>query len=144
MLCDLCGLKINYQPQRSQSTQRGKTLGQFMRIGAFLFGIVFLALGIAGWTAADGYLLSALKINGWLTALYLITGLTACVVGFLKRHWALLYFQILGIAYALLAIMGFVYGEQDILGLFASSIPNAWLHVIAATNALILGYGSNH
>lgn len=114
-----------------------------MRICAFLFGIVFLALGIAGWTVTDGYLLGVLKVNGLLTALYLITGVTACTVGFLQRNWVLLYFQILGIAYALLAIMGFVYGELDILGLFASNLPNAWLHVIAATNALILGYGSN-
>ena len=115
-----------------------------MRICAFLFGIVFLTLGIVGWTAADGYLFGVLKINGWLCALYVMTGLSACIVGFLQRDRALLYFQILGLAYALLAIMGFVYGEQDILGLFASNLPNAWLHVIAATNALILGYGPDH
>ena len=115
-----------------------------MRICTFLFGIVFLTLGIIGWTATDGYLLGALKINGWLSTVYIMTGGSACIMGFLKRGLALLYFQILGIAYALLAIMGFVYGEQNILGLFASNLPNAWLHVIAATNALIIGYGSNH
>ena len=115
-----------------------------MRICAFLFGIVFLVLGIAALSAVGGYLFVVLKVNGWLCALYMITGLTACTVAFLKKNWTVLYFQIFGIAYSLLAIMGFVYGELEILGLFSSNLSNTWLHVIAATNALILGYGSNH
>lgn len=114
-----------------------------LRFFAFLFGAVFLSLGIAGFADTDGYLLGVLRFNGWLNVLHTLTGLTACAVGFMEIEWVRLYFQICGIVYSLMAILGFVYGEQNILGLFASNPSNTWLHVIAATNALILGYGSN-
>jgi Domain of unknown function (DUF4383) len=113
-----------------------------MRFCAFLFGIVFIGLGIAGFLTVDNYLFGVLSINRWLNSLYIATGLVMCVIGFMKIKWITLAFQILGIAYALLAVLGFVYGEQNILGVFASNPANTWLHVIAATNALILGYGS--
>jgi hypothetical protein len=111
-----------------------------LRFCAFIFAAVFLALGITGFAAQDSYLLGRLHVNSSLNAIYILTGAAAGSVGFMSRDTLRLYFQIVGFCYGMLALLGFVYGEQNLLGVVAGSPTNTWLHVIAATNALILGY----
>lgn len=116
-----------------------------MRIFAFVCGIVFLTAGMARWVPSlteHGYLLKIFKVNLPLNTLYLITGLGGLLAGFLGKSSVLLYFQIIGILFAIGAILGFIYENTNILGIFASNIANTWMHVIVATAALILGYGS--
>jgi hypothetical protein len=41
-----------------------------------------------------------------------------------------------------LGLLGFVYGEKEILGIFANNRQDTWLHIILAISALILGYSA--
>ncbi|MFZ0565297.1 MAG: DUF4383 domain-containing protein [Chlamydiales bacterium] len=111
-----------------------------MRTFAFIYGIIFLVVGILGFTTNYGA--DYFHFNVWLNTLHLASGAAAFVLGFWSRFAARLYFQIIGIVYALLAILGFIYEEKNILGVFASSSANTWFHVLIAIAALILGYGS--
>ncbi len=115
-----------------------------MRTIAFLFGLILIALSIAGYLSPEGLLFGVFRVNFWLNLFHGLTGIFACLIAFLKIEWVRLYFQLFGVAYAILAILGFVYGERDIFGIFASNLSNTWLHVIIATNGLILGYGSDN
>jgi hypothetical protein len=113
-----------------------------LRFFAFLFGCAFIALGIAGFnTSEEGLLFGVFKVNLWQNALHLLAGIIACIVGFMSPRAIRLFFQIFGILCGLLGIMGFVYEDQNILGIIANNPAMTWLHIIAATNALILGYG---
>lgn len=116
-----------------------------MRIFAFLIGIFFLLIAIAGnmpHMTENGYLLKIFKVNLPINFLHLITGICGFLVCWIGSSASRLYFQIAGIIYAITAVLGFVYGSTNILGIFANDIANTWMHVIVAICALILGYGS--
>jgi len=112
---------------------------------AFLFGIIFLIVGIAGFIpqiTENGFLLKIIKVNFSFNVLHVLTGICALIVFFLNHSACQLYFQIVGILYAIHALLGFIYEREDILGIFASNIANTWMNVIIAIIALILGYGA--
>jgi len=116
-----------------------------MRAFAFLFGIVFLVIGIAGFipeVVHEEYLVEVFHVNIWLNLLHVFSGVIAFFVGFIGRKSSRIYFQIFGVLYAILAILGFVYEDKDIFGILSSNAPDTWFHVIMATAALIVGYGA--
>jgi hypothetical protein len=112
---------------------------------AYIIGIIFLIIGIAGFApnlVVDEHLAAVFHVNIWLNTLHVISGALAFIAGFLKRVIVRLYYQIFGVLYAVLALLGFIYGEKDILGFLANNNPDTWFHVIIAIACLILGYGS--
>lgn len=111
-----------------------------MRAFAFIFGIVFLTMGVLGLAIPDNPWISLFHFNFAFNALHIVSGIIALVVGFLNRFALRLFFQMSGVLYSILAVLGFVYGDKGISGLFSSSIQGIWFHVIVATSALILGY----
>ena len=116
-----------------------------MRAFAFIFGIMFLLIGIAGFVpdiVPNDRLAEIFRVNLWLNMLHVASGVFAFIVGLMGRTSTRFYFQLVGILYGILAILGFVYAERDILGIFASNSPDTWFHVIMAIAALILGYGA--
>lgn len=116
-----------------------------MRSFAFIFGIIFLIIGIAGFIpdfVSNNRLAQVFHVNIWLNSLHVVSGAFGLIVGFINKVVSRLYFQIIGVLYAILAILGFVYGTKDILGIFASNTPDTWFHVIIAIAALVLGYGA--
>jgi hypothetical protein len=52
------------------------------------------------------------------------------------------FFQIFGVVYALVAVLGFYYGDQPILGLISNNMADVWLHVVLAVAMLFLGFGA--
>lgn len=116
-----------------------------MRAFAFIVGIIFLIVGIAGFIPqiiTGGHLAQVFRVNIWLNILHVVSGFLAFVAGFSPRMLVRLYYQIFGVLYSILAILGFIYGEKDIFGFLASNNPDTWFHVIIAIACLILGYGS--
>lgn len=83
--------------------------------------------------------LTVFHVNYPLILLYIFSALFGFISGFFKRNLLHFFFQIIGSFYALLALLGFIYVEKEILGIFASSPANTWIHVILAVGALILG-----
>ena len=107
------------------------------------FGVVLFLIGllacIPGLTL-DSYFLGVFKVNLATNALHLGTGL----IGYLLSHSNLrackIYFQIFGLIYGVVAILGFGYGDADILGYFANNMADTWVHLIICLLTLYLGF----
>ena len=111
---------------------------------AVAFGVVFLAVGLLGFVPAltpDGHLLGLFHVNALHNVVHLASGAVALWAGMTSEQNSKLYFQIFGVVYALVAVLGFVYGDEPILGVIPSNMANTWLHVVIAAAALYLGFG---
>lgn len=110
---------------------------------AIIFGIFFILFGILGFipsVAPMNMLFGVFSANALLNIVYLISGIIALWTGFTSTHASKLYFQIFGIIYALITILGFIAGECYILGIFANNMANNWLHLVIAVIALWVGF----
>ncbi len=111
---------------------------------ALVFGVVFVAVGLLGFVPAaapEGHLLGLFHINPLHNVVHIASGAVALWAGLTNERNAKLYFQIFGVVYALVAVLGFVYGDQPVLGLVANNAADTWLHVVIAAVALYLGFG---
>lgn len=110
---------------------------------AIVFGVVFLVVGVLGFVPAltpNGHLLGLFHVNPLHNVVHLGSGAVALWVGLTSERGAKLYFQIFGLVYAVVAILGFIYGDRPILGLVANNAAGTWLHVVIAVAALYLGF----
>ncbi|TMG94268.1 MAG: DUF4383 domain-containing protein [Betaproteobacteria bacterium] len=111
---------------------------------AIAFGIVFIIVGILGFVSAvtpNGLLLGYFEVNPAHNVVHLATGVVALIVAFASEKAMRLFFQIFGVIYALVALMGFFMGNQPLLGIVAINAADNWLHVLIAIVALYLGFG---
>ena len=113
---------------------------------ATVFGVVLLLVGILGFvpgvTNSDGMLLGIFHVNALHNIIHLLSGAVALYAGMTSAKTSKMYFQVFGIIYLLVAILGFVYGDKDILGLVSSNMADTWLHVVIAVVALYLGFAA--
>lgn len=113
---------------------------------AIVFGVILLAVGALGFvpgiTTDDGHLLGLFHVNAVHNIIHLASGAVALWAGLSSLKASRLYFQVFGVVYALVALLGFVYVDQDILGLVASNTADTFLHVAIAVVALWLGFGA--
>ena len=110
---------------------------------AIAFGIVLLLVGILGFVPAatpDGKLLGIFAVNTMHNIVHVATGVVALIAGFASERGAKIFFQVFGVIYAVVALLGFVYGEQLLLGLVSNNTADTWLHVAIALLALYLGF----
>jgi hypothetical protein len=110
---------------------------------ALVFGVVFVAVGLLGFVPAaapEGHLLGLFHINPLHNVVHIASGAVALWAGLTNERNAKLYFQIFGVVYALVAVLGFVSGDNPILGLVANNAADTWLHVVIAAVALYLGF----
>ena len=117
-----------------------------LRIFAILFAIIFLLKGILGFIPSyivNGYLWHIFPANFESNVVYIVLGVLALCVVFPKESYAILYFQICGVILGIWAVLGFVFKENAIFGLFTNNQANTWFHVIFAVISLILGYSTN-
>jgi hypothetical protein len=114
-------------------------------------GLVLVAVGIAGFfwgssfavgTSAgveQGFVLGTLAVNGWHNLLHLITGAIGLAVAG-SYAAARLYALTLGLAYAVLALLGAVAASDDALvGLLAINTEDNILHVLIAAAGMGAG-----
>jgi hypothetical protein len=116
-----------------------------LRLFAIIFGIAFLGAGILGFSpeyAPNNFLLGSFHVNAVHNLVHIITGVFALWVGFSSFYATRLFFQIFGVVYLLVAILGFYYGENHIFGLIANNIADAWLHLTIAITSLFFGFCS--
>ena len=112
---------------------------------AILFGVVFIAIGILGFVPAiapDGMLLNIFHVNTAHNVVHLATGIVAllCAMGGVGASRT--FFQIFGIIYANVAILGFVKGDDINIWIISNNVADTWLHVVIAVVSLFLGFGS--
>ena len=112
---------------------------------SIIFGVVFLAVGVLGFvpgiTTSDGHLLGLFHVNTLHNVVHLLSGAVALYAGMTSGEAARWYFRVFGVVYAAVAALGFVYGDNAILGLVANNMPDTLLHVVIAAVALVLGFG---
>ena len=110
---------------------------------AMIFGIVAIAVGLLGFVPAlspGGKLLGLFDVNPAHNMVHFVTGIVALVVGFASEKASKTFFQVFGIIYAVVALLGFVYGDRPLLGVVSSNLADTWLHVVIALVALYLGF----
>ena len=108
-----------------------------------IFGVILLILGILGFVpreTPEGYLFGVFHVNPAHNWLHILTGIIAIFCGkcdVASRR----FFQIFGVIYAIIAILGFFHGNHPIFGILANNQADNVLHVIIAIIALYLGFG---
>ena len=118
-----------------------------MKTAAIVFGAIMLVAGIAGFVPAlgpDGKLLGLFAVNGVHNMIHIVTGVAAIACGMASDIAARRYFQIFGVVYALVAVLGFFHGEQPLLGIVAHNNADTWLHVAIAAFALYMGFAGRN
>jgi hypothetical protein len=111
---------------------------------AILFGLVFLVVGILGFVPAattNEMLLGIFHVNTAHNFVHLASGAVFLICGLVGTGPSRTFFQIFGVVYALVAVLGFYYGDQPLLGLISNNMAVVWLHVVLAVAMLFLGFG---
>jgi len=118
-----------------------------IRTAALLFGIVFLLIGILGFVPAatpdNGMLLGMFHVNTAHNIVHLASGVVFLLCGMAGVGRSRTFFQIFGIIYAVVAVLGFYYGDDALLGIISNNTADTWLHVVLAVVMLFLGFGAS-
>jgi hypothetical protein len=116
-----------------------------VKSAAILFGVVFLAIGILGFVpgiTTNDMLLNIFHVNPAHSVVHILSGVVALLCGMSGAGASRVYFQIFGIVYGIIAILGFVQGNALLLGYISNNTANTWLHVVIAVVSLFLGFGT--
>lgn len=111
---------------------------------ATVFGIVLVLVGILGFIPAftpNGHLLGIFEVNGVHNMIHLISGIAALALSRTHKN-ARLYFQIFGVVYGLVTLLGLFYGDNALLGIVAHNVADIFLHLIITAAALYFGFGT--
>jgi preprotein translocase subunit Sss1 len=125
-----------------------KRNGQMFKKLAILFGVVFVLVGILGFVPAlaprgsDGmrYLLGLFMVGTVHNLIHLLSGVAALIAGFTSEKYAKYYFQIFGIVYGLVTVIGFIQ-QTTVLGLFPIDLADNFLHLALSAVILFVGFG---
>jgi hypothetical protein len=112
-------------------------------MAAIVIGVVFVLVGILGFipnplVSADGLF----AVNTAHNLVHLISGIVL-LAGAFTSFGASLALKIVGIVYALIAVLGFVIIGEDqlLLGVIHVNVADRWLHVVLAVVILAAGFG---
>ncbi len=116
-----------------------------VKTAAMLFGIVFLAIGILGFVPGitkDDMLLGIFMVNPAHSVVHIASGVVALLCAMSGAGASRVYFQIFGIVYALVAVLGFMTPNGMLLNMISNNPADTWLHVGIAVVSLLLGFGT--
>jgi hypothetical protein len=128
-------------PVAAAVTEENMSLKQI----GIIFGIIFVIVGVLGWIPAampGGKLLGVFDVNTAHNYVHLATGVIAIICGASGEKAARVFFQVFGIIYGLVAVLGFYSGDQPLLGIVSNNTADSVLHVVIAVAALYLGFGT--
>jgi hypothetical protein len=108
---------------------------------AWVFGIVLILVGVLGFVpgvTSDMMLLGIFHVDALHNIVHIVSGLAA-----LAAAWGMYssrrYFQVFGVVYGLVAVLGFV-GGDNVLGVLVVNMADNLLHVAIAAVALYAGF----
>lgn len=115
---------------------------------ALVFGIVLFLVGVLGFipalTPKDDMgmplLLGLFMVGALHNVIHLATGAAGILTGSMSNLAAKRYFQIFGIVYAVVTIVGFIQGDT-VLGLIHVNLADNLLHLAIAVFSLYMGFG---
>ena len=108
-----------------------------------LFGIVFLAVGILGFVPGatnNDMLLGIFMVNPAHSIVHIVSGAIFLFASMAGAGAARLWFQIFGIVYAVVAVLGFMNPNGMLLGMISNNPADTWLHVVLAVAMLAIGF----
>jgi hypothetical protein len=111
---------------------------------AVVFGVIVFAIGVLGFipqVTEEGKLLGIFHVNDAHNLIHVLTGLIGIYCGTKGECASRLFFKVFGVVYAMIAALGFYYGDLPILGVIANNSADNILHVVIAVVALYLGFG---
>ena len=115
-----------------------------VKAAAILFGLVFLLIGIVGFvpaiTPVNGMLLGIFHVNTAHNIVHLASGVVFLLCGMAGAGLSQTFFKIFGIIYGVVALLGFFYGDNALLGIVANNTADTWLHVLLAVVMLFFGF----
>src|SRR5215210_2997234 len=92
---------------------------------AIIFGIVMLVVGVLGFipeAAPDGFLLGLFHVDTLHNLIHISTGVVAILCGLSSEYASRIYFQVFGIVYAVVAILGYYYMDRPIFDILANNL----------------------
>ena len=110
---------------------------------AIIFGVIMIAVGLLGFVkeaAPDGLLLGVFHVNLIHNLIHLATGIAALLCGISSVETSRLFFQIFGVVYGIVALLGYYYLDLPIFGFIANNLADAVLHTVIAAVSLYLGF----
>jgi hypothetical protein len=116
-----------------------------LKTAAKVFGIIFVIIGILGFIpgiTSEGHLLGIFHVNTLHDMIHLASGIIAIGAGMSGTKASRMYFQIFGVVYGLVTVLGFIAGNGEILGVIANNLADNLLHVLISGSALYLGFGT--
>ena len=117
-----------------------------LKPAAILFGLFFIVAGIGGFVpslAPAGMLFGIFMIGPVHNVIHLASGAVALICGFAGAGASRKYFQIFGIVYLLVGLLGFYYGNQPLVGMVEHNQADIWLHIGIAAVSLLLGFSTS-
>lgn len=106
---------------------------------AWVFGVVLTLVGVLGFVpgvTADGMLLGIFAVDGLHSIVHIVSGLAALAAAW-GMYSARMYFQVFGVVYGIVAVLGFVMGGAI---LFETNMADNLLHLVIAAVALYAGF----
>lgn len=112
---------------------------------AYIFGIVLIVIGILGFVPAanpGGLLLGFFHVNDIHNYIHIVSGLAAVGAAYYDRDnfTPKVFFQVFGVIYAVMALLGLYYGNAPIFGVIANNMADVGLHVVISVVSLYLGF----
>ena len=110
------------------------------KLAAIVLGIVFVLVGLLGFV--NNPVLGLFAVNTSHNLIHIISGLVL-LAGAYSSLGSGLALKIVGIVYALIAIIGFFMVSVDgmLLGFITMNDADKWLHVVLAVVILAAGFG---
>lgn len=116
-----------------------------LKKAAMAVGAVFVVIGIGGFLpflVFDEKLLGLFLVDATHNLVHILSGLVFLAAS-QKERWSRLAFQVFGVVYALVTVVGFMVGDGgSVLGLFRVNLMDNLLHLVLAAAFLYLGFGT--
>lgn len=109
---------------------------------AWVFGIVFLLVGVLGFYSGDNMLLGIFMVSRRHNAVHLGSGAVALLSAVGGENTARLYFKVFGLVYLLVAITGFAMHRLPVLGIPLNTADDV-LHLVIAAVSLYAGFAGS-
>ena len=106
---------------------------------AWVFGVVLTLIGVLGLVpgiTSDGMLLGIFEVDMMHSIIHIASGLAALAAAW-GMYSSRLYFQVFGVIYGVVTILGFVTGGAL---LFSTNMADNLLHLVIAVVALYAGF----
>lgn len=88
----------------------------------------------------DNNLLGIFRVDTLHNLIHLLSGAAALAAAYTSARASRLYFQVFGIVYGLVTLLGLMSGESNILGLVANNMADVVLHAAITAGALYFGF----